>query len=87
MNTTTTRPTHPQPVRPSHPRTRSVPARRISLIDRIALHVGVALVQWSRRSTIAVQHDRRAMRVNQELAREQRERAMQRSMLLTLVPR
>ncbi|GAA1690758.1 hypothetical protein GCM10009792_08460 [Microcella alkalica] len=87
MNTTTTRPSHSQSVRPSHPRGRSVPARRISPIDRIALHVGVALVQWSRRSTVAVQHDRRATRVSQELAREQRERAMQRTMLLTLIPR
>ncbi|KQV24556.1 MULTISPECIES: hypothetical protein [unclassified Microcella] len=87
MNTTTTRPSHPQPVRPSRPRTRSVPARRIGLIDRIALHVGIALVQWSRRSTVAVRHDHRATRVNQELAREQRERQMQRTMLLTLIPR
>ena len=87
MNTTTTRPSHPQPVRPSHPRSRTVPARRISPIDRIALHVGVALVQWSRRSTVAVQHDRRATRVRQELASEQRERQMQRTMLLTLIPR
>jgi len=34
-----------------------------------------------------VQHDRRATRVSQELAREQRERRMQRTMLLTLIPR
>lgn len=87
MNTTTTHPSHPQPVRPSRPRSRGVPARRIRLIDRIALHVGVALVRWSRRSTVAVQHDRRAARVSQELAREQRELEAQRMLLLMLIPR
>lgn len=87
MNTTTTRPSHSAPVRPSHPSSRSVPARRVGLVDRIALHLGVALVQWSRRSTVAVQHERRARRVQHELSLEQRERLLQRNLLLLLPPR
>lgn len=94
MNNTTTRPSHPQQERPSLPsstdtRTISsnVPARRVSLVDRVALHLGIALVQWSRRSSVAVHHDRRATRVRQELDREQRERLRQRQLLMLLPPR
>lgn len=89
MTTMTTRPSHPQHERSSRSSTTSsnVPARRVTLVDRVALHLGIALVQWSRRSSVAVHHDRRAARVRQELDREQRERLLQRQLLMLLPPR
>jgi len=50
MNTqlapTTGRQSHPpQPVRIPEPR----PARRVGLVDRAAMHVGLALIHWGRR--------------------------------------
>lgn len=87
MNTIQARPSHSPTVRAAHPSTRSVPARRVGLVDRVALHIGIALVQWSRRTTVAVHHDRRAARVRQELDREQRERQAARTLMLTLMPR
>lgn len=89
MNTMTTQPSHPPQERPTRASTASttVPARRVSLVDRVALHLGIALVQWSRRSSVAVHHDRRAARVRQELDREQRERLRQRQLLMLLPPR
>jgi len=71
------------------PHRQHVPARprRVSLPDRIALRLGIALVQWSRRPRVimargtlvhghAAQHDRRM-----------RERQWQRQALLTFPPR
>lgn len=90
MTTMTTQPSHPpqeRPTRASSTTSTTVPARRVSLVDRVALHLGIALVQWSRRSSVAVHHDRRAARVRQELDREQRERLRQRQLLMLLPPR
>jgi hypothetical protein len=89
MNSMTAHPSHPQQERPARARSTStnVPARRVSLVDRVALHLGIALVQWSRRSSVAVHHERRATRVRQELDREQRERLRQRQLLMLLPPR
>lgn len=63
------------------------PVRRVTTIDRIALHVGIALIRWGRRPHPIESRERRANRREQLLAREARERAAQRSMLLTLPPR
>ncbi len=72
------------------PSTVAAPARAallkpVSLLDRLALHLGVALVRWSRRSRIAVRHERRASRVEQLLAADRRERGYERA-LRTLTP-
>ncbi|TFB46942.1 hypothetical protein [Cryobacterium tagatosivorans] len=87
MNTTlSTKPgrhDHPPQPRPGQAPERSQPRpRRVGPIDRIALHVGVALIKWGRRPGVA----RPASRVAVETAdweavlrvREQRERAMER---------
>lgn len=59
--------------------------RRVNLIDRIALHVGVALIKWGRRPRLAETRERRAHRYEQELARLERERQAER-MLRLVVP-
>ncbi|MBX3194685.1 MAG: hypothetical protein KF727_06245 [Microbacteriaceae bacterium] len=41
MNTTLT--THGRPTRDA------LPARRLGLVDRVALHLGIALIRWGRR--------------------------------------
>ena len=50
----------------------SRPARRVSFIDRLALHVGLALITWGRRPLDLESRERRANRVEQALARESR---------------
>ena len=67
----------PQPVNAYRP-------RRVPLLDRLALHVGLALVMWGRRSRALESRERRANRVEHELARLERERIAERSMRLTL---
>jgi len=71
------------------PSTAAAPTRAllkpVSLLDRLALHLGVALVRWSRRSRVAVRHERRASRVEQLLATDRRERGYERA-LRTLTP-
>jgi hypothetical protein len=69
------------------PEDRPARSERVSPLDRLALHVGLALVRWSRRSTVAVRHERRATRVEQLLATDRRERAHLRSLLLLVPPR
>ncbi|WP_179872394.1 hypothetical protein [Microcella indica] len=69
------------------PQARPTRPERVSPLDRLALHVGLALVRWSRRSTVAVRHERRATRVEQLLAAERRERAQVRTLLLLVPPR
>lgn len=63
------------------------PVRRVNTIDRIALHLGFALIRWGRRPHRLESRERRATVREQLIAREARERAVQRSMLLTLPPR
>jgi len=61
--------------------------RRVALIDRLALRLGVALVAWSRRPRVLDDRDDRARRVQTARATESRERAMQRTALQLLPPR
>ncbi len=60
------------------------PVRRVGVIDRLALHVGVALVAWSRRPRTPESRERRANRVELELARLARERAAERELRLSI---
>ena len=50
----------------------SRPVRRVGFLDRLALHVGLALVTWGRRPQDLESRERRANRVEQALARESR---------------
>ena len=61
-------------------------ARRVGMLDRIALHVGVALIKWGRRPRVVASHERRANRVTQQFARLERERQYERSARLMLPP-
>jgi hypothetical protein len=67
----------PQPVRAYQP-------RRVTLLDRLALHVGLALVMWGRRSRVLETRERRANRVEHELARLERERTAERNLRLAV---
>lgn len=58
-------------------------ARRVGLTDRLALHLGVALITWGRRP-YGQSRERRANRVEARLAQLAREREYQRQQLLTL---
>jgi len=55
-----------------------VTVRRVNLLDRTALHLGVALVKWSRRPLELETRERRANRAEQHLARLAREREAER---------
>jgi hypothetical protein len=79
MSTTFGRHGHPpqQPVRL---------ARRVSLLDRAALHLGVALIAWGRRPLKVESRERRATRVEQHIARQVRERAAERWLRLNVPP-
>ena len=89
MNTTmtATRPGRQQQHPPSPTLDTRAPARRVGLIDRLALRLGVALVAWSRRPRDLDSRDRLARRVEREISTEQRERQAQRLMLQLLPPR
>lgn len=83
MNTTMTaersRHEHPSPAAEQRERHE---ARRVGLVDRVALHVGVALVKWGRRPLAVESRERRANRVEQRLALLERELAAERMRLL-----
>ncbi|TXN29881.1 hypothetical protein [Lacisediminihabitans profunda] len=66
---------------------RERPARRVSLLDRAALHLGVALIKWGRRPLDVESRERRARRVEQQIARLERERATERWVRLNLPQR
>ncbi|MDJ0336149.1 hypothetical protein QMG83_13030 [Salinibacterium sp. G-O1] len=87
MRTTTTtvhgRHIHPSP----QPVARPLPPQRVALLDRFALHVGLALIRWGRRSHSSLTHEHGAHRVEQALAIRSRELAWERSARLTLPPR
>lgn len=70
---------HPQPV-PARP-------RRVGLPDRIALRVGIALVQWSRRPRVIVTRASIIHRHEVQQQRRQREQRWQSHALLLLPPR
>ncbi|TFC93594.1 MULTISPECIES: hypothetical protein [Cryobacterium] len=83
LSTTTGRHDHPPQPRPEQAPERSQPRpRRVGPIDRLALHVGVALIKWGRRPGAV----RPATQVAVEAAdwdaalrvREERERAVER---------
>jgi hypothetical protein len=78
---TTARGRHEHPPQPSfeHQPHR---VRRVSLLDRLALHLGVALIKWGRRP-VAVR-ERRVGRDENQLAQLERERIVERNMLLGL---
>lgn len=86
MNTTlSTRPGRqdhpPQPVHPGEQR----PLRRVNLLDRLALHLGVALIKWGRRPRAAATREQLMRLHNHRMARLQRERDAER-MLRHLLP-
>ena len=89
MNTTTTTalPGRQQQHPPSTTVTNRAPARRVGLIDRLALRLGVALVARGRRQRVLDDHEDRSRRVRVALQTEQRERAMQRTAMLMAPPR
>lgn len=60
------------------------PIRRVNLLDRIALTVGIALIKWGRRPLSIESRERRASRIEQQLVRLDRERAFERDARLTL---
>lgn len=53
------------------------PVRRVGLLDRAALHLGVALIKWGRRPGAAA-HERRANSRELRTLRLERERALDR---------
>ncbi len=61
--------------------------RRVGLVDRVALRLGVALVAWSRRPRLLDDLDERARRVRLEQSTVARERQWQRQALHLLPPR
>ena len=61
--------------------------RRVNLLDRTALHLGVALVKWSRRPLELETRERRANRAEQHLARLAREREAERLQYLCAAQR
>lgn len=77
MNTTSTLETrHAAPARPA---TVPLRARRLTLLDRAALHLGVALIRWGRRpGREAARFERRATSYERRLALAHREAAVQR---------
>jgi uncharacterized protein HemX len=56
---------------------------RVGVLDQVALHVGIALVKWGRRPASVESRERRANRVEQQLASLARERAVERHVRLT----
>ena len=63
----------------------SRPVRRVGLFDRLALHVGLALITWGRRPQTLESRERRANRIEQALAREHRLREDERNARLLLL--
>ena len=59
--------------------------RRVGLADRLALHLGVALIAWSRRPLSYETRERRALHHEMYLARLERERAAERLLHTTVM--
>jgi hypothetical protein len=84
-NTVSTTPgRHDHPPQPAYVH-RPHPMRRVSLLDRAALHLGVALVKWSRRPYLDESRARRAREAEQYFARLDRERAAERLLHLNVL--
>lgn len=56
--------------------------RRLTWLDRAALHLGVALIRWGRRPAAVDARDHQSARAEHEAACRERERAMERMLLL-----
>ncbi|PRY68384.1 hypothetical protein B0I08_10486 [Glaciihabitans tibetensis] len=71
----------PQPVHTPQPH----PVRRVGLLDRAALHLGVALIRWGRRPTRAERRTRATLSPEAQNARRQLEelRNQHESMMMT----
>jgi hypothetical protein len=68
-----------QPVRPEHPphtvhSPEPHPVRRVGLLDRTALHIGVALIKWGRRPVRAESREQHTVRLEALRARAERQR-------------
>ena len=63
----------------------SRPVRRVSLFDRLALHLGLALITWGRRPLNLESRERRANRIEQAIAREHRLQEDERNARLLLL--
>jgi hypothetical protein len=61
-----------------------LPVRRVKFLDRLALHLGLALIKWGRRSQDLPSRERIANRVEQALARESRIQVDERTARLLL---
>ena len=85
MNTVTT--AERRDTLPSSAPATARPVRRVGLADRLALRLGIALITWSRRPLTLESRERRATRVEQQLARLAREQAAERSLRLIAPPR
>lgn len=82
MNATMNRSASHEIARTIHPPIAVESTRRVALIDRAALHLGVALIKWGRRPQVSASRERRAHRSEQYLARLARERAAERMLRL-----
>ena len=58
--------------------------RRVGLIDRVALRLGVALITWGRRPSAIPTRERRANSFEQNVLRLERERQWERTARLNL---
>jgi hypothetical protein len=78
MNVTLARTTglheHPPPV--------SYQPRTVGVFDRVALHVGIALIKWGRRPRPTASREQLELRYRAQVERQERERAAERRMLL-----
>jgi len=81
LSTASRRHDHPPSPASGYPAT---PPRRVGRVDRLALHLGVALIKWGRRPGPFESRERRASRYEQHIARLARERAAERALWLIL---
>jgi hypothetical protein len=56
-----------------HPEQRAPRTRRVGVLDRAALHLGVALIKWGRRPSVQPGRERRASRLERALASRERD--------------
>jgi hypothetical protein len=71
MNSTLTTPSrHTEQL---HPEQHAQQLRRVGLVDRAALHLGVALIKWGRRPRVQTGRERRANGLERALAHTARE--------------
>ncbi|PWC06912.1 hypothetical protein [Mycetocola zhujimingii] len=71
---------HP-PQTPASPQPAPTSVRRVGLVDRAALHLGVALVKWGRRPVKATRHRRAGTQVDDVTRRDVAEAEKQREEL------